>query len=94
VEASRIALNGVQEEQRVGQRTTLDVLDAQEELVDARANLVVAQRDSIVASFLLLSSAGLLSVDNLNLPVERHDPAAHYEAVKDKWFGLRTPDGR
>ncbi len=94
VEASRIALNGVQEEQRVGQRTTLDVLDAQEELVDARANLVVAQRDSIVASFLLLSSSGLLSVDNLNLPVQRHDPVAHYEAVKDKWFGLRTPDGR
>jgi outer membrane protein len=94
VEASRIALNGVQEEQRVGQRTTLDVLDAQEELVDARANLVVAQRDSIVASFLLLSSVGLLSAENLNLPVARHDPVAHYEAVKDKWFGLRTPDGR
>jgi len=94
VEASRIALNGVQEEQRVGQRTTLDVLDAQEELVDARANLVVAQRDSIVASFLLLSSVGLLNADNLNLPVQRHDPTAHYEAVKDKWFGLRTPDGR
>ena len=94
VEAARIALNGVQEEQRVGQRTTLDVLDAQEELVDARANLVVVQRDSIVASFLLLSSAGLLNVENLNLPVQRHDPTAHYEAVKDKWFGLRTPDGR
>ena len=94
VDAARIALDGVQEEQRVGQRTTLDVLDAQEELVDARANLVVAQRDSIVASFLLLSSAGLLSAENLNLPVERHDPIAHYEAVKDKWFGLRTPDGR
>ncbi len=94
VEASRIALSGVQEEQRVGQRTTLDVLDAQEELVDARANLVVAQRDRIVASFLLLSSAGLLSAEDLNLPVERHDPVAHYEAVKDKWFGLRTPDGR
>jgi outer membrane protein len=94
VEAARIALNGVQEEQRVGQRTTLDVLDAQEELVDARANLVVVQRDSIVASFLLLSSIGRLSAENLNLPVERYDPAAHYEAVKDKWFGLRTPDGR
>ena len=56
--------------------------------------MVVAQRDSIVASFLLLSSVGLLNVDNLNLPVQRHDPIAHYEAVKDKWFGLRTPDGR
>ena len=94
VEASRIALNGVQEEQRVGQRTTLDVLDAEQELVDARRNLILAQRASIVASFLLLSSVGLLNVDSLNLPVQRHDPIAHYEAVKDKWFGLRTPDGR
>ncbi len=94
VEAARIALDGVQEEQRVGQRTTLDVLDAQQELVDARSNLVVAQRDSIVASFLLLSSAGLLSAENLNLPAERYDPVAHYESVQDKWFGLRTPDGR
>jgi outer membrane protein len=42
----------------------------------------------------LLSSVGLLSAENLNLPVARHDPVAHYEAVKDKWFGLRTPDGR
>ncbi len=94
MEAARIALNGVQEEQRVGQRTTLDVLDAEQELVDARRNLILAQRASIVASFLLLSSVGRLSAENLNLPVERHDPSAHYEAVKDKWFGLRTPDGR
>ena len=70
------------------------MLDAQEELVDARANLVVAQRDSIVASFALLSSAGLLRVENLNLSVQRYDPSAHYKAVKGKWFGLRTPDGR
>jgi outer membrane protein len=94
VKAARIALDGVQEEQRVGQRTTLDVLDQEQELVDARRNLILAQRASIVASFALLSSAGLMSVDSLNLPVERHDPIAHYEAVKDKWFGLRTPDGR
>ena len=94
VEAARIALNGVQEEQRVGQRTTLDVLIAEQELVNARRTQILARRGSIVASFLLLSSAGLLNVDSLNLPVQRHDPIAHYEAVKDRWFGLRTPDGR
>jgi outer membrane protein len=94
VEAARIALSGVQEEQRVGQRTTLDVLIAEQELVNARRTQIVAHRASIVASFLLLSPAGLLSAENLNLPVQRFDPSAHYEAVKDKWFGLRTPDGR
>ena len=94
VKAARIALDGVQEEQRVGQRTTLDVLIQEQELVNARETLIVTQTGSIVASFLLLSSAGLLSAENLNLPVERFDPTAHYEAVKDKWFGLRTPDGR
>lgn len=94
VEAARIALNGVQEEQLAGQRTTLDVLIAEEELVDARRNLIVAQRGSLVASFALLSSAGLLSAENLDLKVQRYDPVAHYEAVKDKWFGLRTPDRR
>ena len=94
VEAARIALTGVQEEQRVGQRTTLDVLISEQGLVDARRNQILARRASIVASFALLSSAGLLSAENLNLPVQRYDPSAHYEAVKDKWFGLRTPDGR
>ena len=94
VKAARIALSGVQEEQRVGQRTTLDVLIQEQELVNARRTQILAQRASLVASFLLLSSAGLLNVENLNLPVQRHDPTAHYEAVKDKWFGLRTPDGR
>ena len=94
VDAAQIALSGVQEERRVGERTTLEVLDAEQELVDARRNLIIARRDSIVASFRLLSSAGLLSAENLNLPVERYDSRAHYEAVKDKWFGLRTPEDR
>ena len=50
--------------------------------------------DGVVIFGLEKPGAGLLSVENLNLPVERHDPTAHYEAVKDKWFGLRTPEGR
>ena len=94
VKAARIALDGVQEEQRVGQRTTLDVLIQEQELVNARRTQILALRARTVASFALLSSAGLLSAENLNLSVQRYDPTAHYEAVKDKWFGLRTPDGR
>ncbi|WP_245418382.1 MULTISPECIES: TolC family outer membrane protein [Cohaesibacter] len=94
VKASQLATRGVIEEQKVGQRTLLDVLNSQAELIDARIALVQAQRGRIVASFRVASSVGNLSASNLGLKVATYDPAAHYTAVKDKWFGLRTPDGR
>ena len=94
VEAARVALDGVQKEQQVGERTTLDVLNAEQELVEGRKNLILARHGSYVGSFRLLSSAGLLSAEYLSLPIESYDPTAHYKAVKDKWFGLRTPGGR
>jgi outer membrane protein len=94
VNANEIALNGVREEAKVGQRTTLDVLNAQQALLNSRVALIGAQRDRVVASYSLLSSIGRLSADTLALPVERYDPQVHYEQVKDKWWGLRTPDGR
>ena len=94
VEAAQVALEGVQEELRVGQRTTLDVLDAQQELLDARVTLVLAQRDRVVSSFAILSAIGHLDAEHLDLPTPRYDPQEHYLQVRDKWFGLRTPDGR
>lgn len=94
VEAAQVALEGIQEELRVGQRTTLDVLDAQQELLDARVTLVLAQRDRVVSSFAILSAIGYLNPEHLNLPTARYDPQEHYLEVRDKWFGLRTPDGR
>ena len=94
VGAAEIALSGVQEEQSVGQRTTLDVLDAQEELLLARETLVVARRDLVVASFALLSAMGRLNAEQLNLPVAAYDPTEHYNEVRDLWGGVRTPDGR
>lgn len=94
VEAQQLALEGVIEEQRVGQRTTLDVLDAQRELVNQRVNLVTAQRNRIVGGYQLVSSIGSLESDSLNLRVTRYQPKQHYKAVRDQWFGLRTPDGR
>lgn len=94
VSASRQATSGVIEEQKVGQRTLLDVLNSQAELIDARINLVRAQRERIVASFRVAFTIGALSAENLKLRVERYDPSKHYKAVKDKWIGLRTPDGR
>ncbi|WP_244271853.1 TolC family outer membrane protein [Pseudovibrio denitrificans] len=94
VAAARLALEGVIEEQRVGQRTTLDVLDTQSDLVDARVTLVTAQRDRVVAAYAVLSSIGRLDYDNLGLTGARYDPTEHYRLVRDKWIGLRTPDGR
>jgi outer membrane protein len=94
VTATEVALNGVREEARVGQRTTLDVLNAQQELVNARVALVTAQRDRVVASYTLLASVGRLSPQVLGIPAELYDPRVHYHQVRDKWIGVRTPDGR
>ena len=94
VTAAEIALNGVREEARVGQRTTLDVLNAQQELVNARVALVTAQRDRVVASYTLLSAVGRLSVPVLGLQVPMYDPMVNYQQVRDAWIGIRTPDGR
>ena len=94
VQATEIALNGVREEARVGQRTTLDVLNAQQELVNARVALVGAQRDRVVASYTLLAGVGRLSPQVLGLRVPVYDAAVHYEQVRDSWAGVRTPDGR
>jgi outer membrane protein len=94
VAATEIALNGVREEARVGQRTTLDVLNAQQDLVNARVALVTAQRDRVVASYTLLASTGALSPQILKLRIQTYDPVVHYHQIRDSWFGVRTPDGR
>ncbi len=94
VAASEIALNGVREEARVGQRTTLDVLNAQQDLVNSRVALVTAQRDRVVASYSVLAAVGSLSPQILGLGVPNYDPMVHYQQVRDNWGGVRTPDGR
>jgi outer membrane protein len=94
VTASEIALNGVREEAKAGQRTTLDVLNAQQALVNARVALVTAQHDRVVASYAVLNSVGRLSPQVLNLATSVYDPSVHYHQVRDSWFGVRTPDGR
>lgn len=94
IEASQVALNGVREEAKVGQRTTLDVLNAQQAVLDARVTLIQAQHDRVVASYALLSAMGWLTAERLGIKVAKYDPNVHYDQVRDKWFGLRTPDGR
>ena len=94
VAAAEIALNGVREEAQAGQRTTLDVLNAQQDLVNARVALLTAQRDRVVASYALVAATGALSPQKLGLHIEIYDPVVHYQQVRDSWFGVRTPDGR
>jgi outer membrane protein len=94
VTSAEIALDGVREEARVGQRTTLDVLNAQQALVSARTALVTAQHDRIVASYAVLASVGSLSPQVLGLHIAAYDPMVHYQQVRDNWIGVRTPDGR
>jgi outer membrane protein len=94
VKAAEVALAGIREEAKVGQRTTFDVLTAQQTLLNARVSLVTAQRDRVVASYNVMASIGRLTAANLNLNIIEYDPTLHYDAVKNKWFGVRTPDGR
>ena len=87
IDAAETALNGVREEARVGQRTTLDVLNAQQELLNARVNLITAQRDRVVASYSLVNAMGRLNSRALGLRVNHYSPKIHYDQVKDLWVG-------
>jgi len=86
--ANRIALEGVRQEALVGSRTVLDVLDAEQELLDSQVNLVVAERDEIVAQYQLMSALGRLTAQSLNLGTQYYDPDQHYKEVRDKLWGL------
>lgn len=90
VSSSELALDGVRQEYLVGSRTTLDVLDAQSEVVSARINLVAAQRDQIVSSYQILGAIGRLTARDVHLRVDYYDPDENYRAVRNKWFGTKA----
>ena len=96
VRAATVALQGVQKEAQGGQRTTVDVLNSQQDLISAKARLIGAQRDRVIASFTLLSAVGKLDVKTLGLKAPDYLPEVHYHQVRDVWEGLRTqtPSGR
>jgi outer membrane protein len=94
VRAAGVALQGVQKEAAGGQRTTIDVLNSQQELTSAKARLIGAQRDRVIASYTLLSAIGKLDVKTLALNTPDYLPEVHYHQVRDAWHGLRTPSGR
>jgi outer membrane protein len=94
VRAAGVALQGVQKEAQGGQRTTIDVLNSQQELTSAKARLIGAQRDRVIASYTLLSAIGKLDVKTLGLNTPDYLPEVHYHQVRDAWHGLRTPSGQ
>ncbi|WP_288900661.1 TolC family outer membrane protein [uncultured Sneathiella sp.] len=87
VRANTIALEGVEQEAQVGSRTTLDVLNAEQELLQSKVDLVTARRDQYVAIYTVLAAIGKLNARDLDLDVEYYDPTANYERVRNKWFG-------
>jgi outer membrane protein len=94
VKSAEIALQGVRREAQGGQRTTIDVLNAQQDLTNARTRQITAQRDRVIASYTLLSAVGRLDVHTLNLNTPDYSPDVHYHQVRDAWHGLRTPSGQ
>jgi outer membrane protein len=94
VRAATVALQGVQKEAAGGQRTTLDVLNSEQDLISAKARLIGAQRDRVIASYTLLSAIGRLDVKTLALNTPDYLPEVHYHQVRDAWHGLRTPSGQ
>jgi outer membrane protein len=83
IRAAQEAFDGVREEATLGSRTTLDVLDAEQELLDARADKLQSEAQRYVGVYQLLSAMGLLTVEHLELGIPTYDPAAYYNAVKD-----------
>jgi outer membrane protein len=94
VRAAGVALAGVRREAAGGQRTTIDVLNAQQDLTNARSRLIQSQRDRVIASYTLLSAVGRLDVHSLNLNTPDYLPEVHYHQVRDAWHGVRTPSGQ
>jgi outer membrane protein len=94
VRAATVALQGVRKEAAGGQRTTVDVLNSQQDLITAKSRLIGAQRDRVIASYTLLSAIGRLDVKTLALNTPDYLPEVHYHQVRDAWHGLRTPSGQ
>lgn len=83
IRAARVAFRGIREEASLGARTTLEVLDAENELLNAEADLISTQTDQYIAAYTILSSTGSLTSKKLGLNVQQYDPEAYYNLVKD-----------
>ena len=88
--ATSIALDGVREEARIGARSIMDVLDAEQQMFDAELALENARRDKIVSGFRLLAAIGSLTADAISLDVGLYDPAQYYRETRTRWFGTNV----
>jgi outer membrane protein len=93
VRANQIALGGVREEEKVGQRTLLDVLNAEQELVDAQVRLATTRRQVIVNAYRVIAAIGRLTALDLNLDSPIYDAKAHYAEVRNKWWDISITHG-
>lgn len=88
VKAAKVALDGIRQEQQVGARTIIDVLDQEQSYLNAEVSLVSAQTDQVVAQYQLLSAVGRLTARDLALKTDLYDPTKHYNKVRDKFIGI------
>lgn len=96
IKQNQAALEGVRKEEGIGQRTYLDVLNAEQTLLDSQTELVTSRHNLLIASYAVLAQVGRLDAENLKLASVVYDPTVHYEEVRNKWFGLNITheDGR
>lgn len=94
VEAANSAYEGVKVQAKVGSRTTLDVLNAEQELLDAKVDLAKSQHDRDLAILQITAAIGELTIDHINLPVKSYDPTLHYHDVRNQWVGFSADDAR
>lgn len=87
IEANTVALEGVRQEANVGSRTVLDILNAEQTLLNSQVSLVQSQRDNLVAAYTLLSAVGRLTAKTLELPVQIYDYESYFRETKDRWIG-------
>ena len=88
LEADTIAEQGVRAEQRVGSRTIIEILNAQQELLNSQLALVISKRNTAVAGYQLLSAVGTMTAKDRALKVNVYDPVAHYEDSAGRWIGF------
>lgn len=96
VESNKVALQGVREEEKVGQRTLLDVLNAELEYLNSQVNLETTRRNLVVAAYSVIASMGRLDAAWIGAAAYVYDPNVHYQEVRRKWIGLsiKYGDGR
>jgi outer membrane protein len=88
VQANQLALDGVRQEALLGSRTVLDVLNAEQELLNSQVSLVRSEHDATIAAYQVRAAVGTLTAEAMSLPVALYDPKQNYNKVRDKWIGV------